>query len=280
MEIEMSTFEHNTPVSGYPRLAQEMGNAPSIAMVRRFTDLSNESLLYFQAQLVILERELHDLQARDARLSASIEPKPKPRCSRDWYWLGIDSPECDQWNKVLEIRQVLKEYEEAVLRQLKLNSLNPPSKYDLDDIQTRFKHSAMSSSDRIGLIGEDEYVWGSKVPSTKTREAKDLVALSPRPESDPFSTFIMERCTPWLYQHLRKINETIFVNDRTQLRYTAMLTTVVASLLPIASIAVLYSSKSTKVRIGLVAIFTFIFASSLVCFTTAKRTDVFSATAA
>lgn len=138
----------------------------------------------------------------------------------------------------------------------------------------------MSGDNSISLIGKDKLVWGSTIPDEEASPAGDLAALSPRPENDPFSAFVMEKCTPWFYRHLWKINETVLVNDRTQLRYTGMLTTVVASLLPIASIAVLYSSKSTKVRLGLVAIFTSFFAASLVCFTTAKRTDVFSATAA
>lgn len=106
----MSNSEDNVPICGYPRLAQEMGDAPSIAIVRRFTNLNNESLLYYQAQLVVLEKELRKLQRRDARPSAGNEPEPDPQCSRDWEWLGVWSPECEQWKKVIEIRQILKEY--------------------------------------------------------------------------------------------------------------------------------------------------------------------------
>lgn len=141
-------------------------------------------------------------------------------------------------------------------------------------------NSAMDASNPLGLTGEDGLVWGSKIPDREFKAAKDLVTLNPRPENDPFSALIMEKCTPWIYQHLRKLKETVYVNDRTQLRWTAMLTTVVASFLSIASIAILYSNKSTKARLAFIAIFTFIFSSSLVCFTTAKRTAIFSATAA
>lgn len=163
---------------------------------------------------------------------------------------------------------------------MQLNSLEAPPNYDLEDIQTRFKNSAMEAAHPITLNGKDRFVWGSKVFRDEAEPAKDLVALKPRPESDPFSALIMEKCTPWLYQHLTKLDKTVFVSDRKQLRYTAMITTIIASLLPIASIAILYSNKSIKARLALIAIFTFIFATSLVCFSTAKRTEVFSATAA
>ncbi|KAL9616217.1 MAG: hypothetical protein Q9160_008890 [Pyrenula sp. 1 TL-2023] len=295
----MVDSENSIPICGYPRLAKDMEGASSIAMVRTFTALNNESLLYFQAQLVVLERELRGIQKRDARpqVPTGVDPDPDPRCSTDWEWLGVYSPGCEQWQKVLEIRKVLKEYsrckfaplmspfyssilDKAILRQVKLSSLKAPPEYDLEDIQSRFEKSRKDASNPLGLMGVDRSVWGSKIQNEKAEPAKDLVALNPRPESDPFSALVMEKCTPWLYPRLRKLNETVFVNDRKQLRYTAMVTTVVASLLPIASIAILYSNKSIKARLALIAIFTFLFASSLVCFSTAKRTEVFSATAA
>ena len=106
----MANLQRDLPVCGYPRLAREMEIAPSIAMVRQFTALNNESLLYFQAQLVRLEKDLRELQRRDNRPDAGVEPEVDPRCSASWEWLGVASPECAQWKKVLEIRKVLKEY--------------------------------------------------------------------------------------------------------------------------------------------------------------------------
>lgn len=104
--------ENSLPICGYPRLAREMEDSSSTAMVRTFTALNNESLLYFQAQLVFLEEQLRKIQRRDSRpeVPAGVDPDPDPRCATDWEWLGVFSPECEQWKKVLEIRQVLKEY--------------------------------------------------------------------------------------------------------------------------------------------------------------------------
>lgn len=85
----MAKSEDSVLVCGYPRLTQEMGDASSIAMVRLFTNLNNESLLYFQAQLVVLEKELRELQRRDARPDPSKEPIPDPRCSTDWECLVL-----------------------------------------------------------------------------------------------------------------------------------------------------------------------------------------------
>lgn len=170
--------------------------------------------------------------------------------------------------------------DKAILQQVQINSLEAPPQYDKREIQRRLKNSETESDDPIGLKGDDRLVWGSIFPGYEAPMAKDLTALNPRPESDPFSALITEKCTPWLYMRLRKLNETITVSDRAQLRYTAMITTVIASLLPIASIAILYSNESIKARLALIGIFTFVFASSLACFSNAKRTEVFSATAA
>lgn len=106
----MVDSEDSLPVCGYPRLAHEMEKDSSIAMIRRFTALSNESLLYFQAELVTLENELRDLQKRDNRPEAGVTRDVDPRCAKDWEWLGVITPECEQWKKVLRIRKVLKEY--------------------------------------------------------------------------------------------------------------------------------------------------------------------------
>ncbi|KAL9111906.1 MAG: hypothetical protein Q9227_003756 [Pyrenula ochraceoflavens] len=274
----MANAHDDLLICGYPRLAWKMGTDPSIAMIRKFTALNNESLLYFQAELVKLEKDLREIQRKNHTPTGNEEPEVDPRCSADWQWLGIIEPECEQWQTVLEIRRVLKDYNKALLQQVQLNALQAPTKYDLNDIQNRFVESSKDASNPIGLKGDDRLVWGSK--HLKKGQAKDLAALSPRPESDPFSAMIMEKCTPWLYRHLRDLNETVYVSDRTPLRITAMITTVVASLLPIASIAILYNNKSMKARLALIAIFTFLFASALACFSTAKRTEIFSATAA
>jgi hypothetical protein len=61
---------------------------------------------------------------------------------------------------------------------------------------------------------------------------------------------------------------------------TTILSTILASILPIASIAVLYMVDSMPKRLGIVAAFTVAFSLALALLTTATRSENFAATAA
>jgi hypothetical protein len=110
---------------GYPKLAYEMGSMPEIAILRRFASLNVQNLLYFQAELVILEKRLREMELESSRLQCEGRPRmPETGYAQDWYWLGHDDndPQNRQWQTVLRIRQRLKEYSpspEKVLLQLR-----------------------------------------------------------------------------------------------------------------------------------------------------------------
>ena len=93
-------------MEGYPQIAQVMGDHGELAIFRRFNFLNRQSLLLMQAELVHLESDLQALAERD---------KSCPECpnrSRDWWSLTqFDSKgNREQWDKVLQIREKLKEY--------------------------------------------------------------------------------------------------------------------------------------------------------------------------
>jgi hypothetical protein len=96
---------------GYPALSGEMGLLPQIAIFRRFGALGARNLLYLQAELIMLEQELCKAEQAD---SLSTEGKKNCFC-RDWFWLSHAGPNqpatpCEQWQLVLRIRGVLKEF--------------------------------------------------------------------------------------------------------------------------------------------------------------------------
>ena len=68
--------------------------------------------------------------------------------------------------------------------------------------------------------------------------------------------------------------------DSTLLQVTFWITTVIASLLPIASISVLCCVHSMLARLAIIAIFNVVVSLCLIAFTTAKRLDVFAIAAA
>jgi hypothetical protein len=60
----------------------------------------------------------------------------------------------------------------------------------------------------------------------------------------------------------------------------SILATVMASLLPISSVVALYVVQSNNVRLGMIAGFSACFSLALAVMTSAKRIEVFAATAA
>jgi len=164
-------------------------------------------------------------------------------------------------------------------------ALPEPNKTDLEYLQGCFLKSNMGNRE-ISLMGDDKAVWDPRGPDEQN-EPSDLFVLRPRPERDPFSAAMIERFLPWLYRlifHRRYQADIekarITIEDNRLLRVTAMITTIVASLLPIGSIALLYCVKTMRARLALLALFTVAFAVALSCFSTARRTDVFAVTAA
>jgi hypothetical protein len=98
------------PVDGYPKLAAHMSPSSEISIFRRFEALNRQNLLYLQAELTGLERQLRNIEAESAKCDSS---DPKSRYARDWEWLSDlddDDNSNPQWQLVLRIRGVLKEY--------------------------------------------------------------------------------------------------------------------------------------------------------------------------
>jgi hypothetical protein len=90
-----------------------MGRFPDLAAFRRFRTLNAKSLLYRQAELVHLERELHRLELQD-HSEHNIGPTPNSKkYANDWYWLW--SEQGSQWGTVMKIRQLLKEYSKSTI---------------------------------------------------------------------------------------------------------------------------------------------------------------------
>jgi len=95
-------------VLGYPKLAAQMDLQPEISMFRRFGFLNSQNLLYYQAELTILEKQLRDRQGIDC-----LDTKGNKRqYGVNWYWLDQSADDGDtiQLDLVLKIRHTLKEY--------------------------------------------------------------------------------------------------------------------------------------------------------------------------
>lgn len=101
-------------MAGYTKLASLMGAHPEVAIFRRFSSLNTQNLLYLQAELVSLELKLR----RCAQDDATSGHQDRSIYDRDWQSLVSSlhtSDGCpEQWNTILSIRRVLKEYSKKV----------------------------------------------------------------------------------------------------------------------------------------------------------------------
>ena len=110
-------------MTGYDKLAKLFKQHDDLAMFRSFTALNAKNLLYMQAELLHLEKDLENQNEFD---SESGDPAAK---SFALYWKALDDAAGDetgvlQKKMVLKIREKLNEYcEDSDLRLTKLWSL-------------------------------------------------------------------------------------------------------------------------------------------------------------
>jgi hypothetical protein len=110
--------EPPTPVQGinrtwssgsYPRLSEFMGLWPEVAIFRRFGALNTQNLLFLQAEIAHLERELQLIREREEKR----EDERGLLAQRSWFELSQaseDGEDCPQWAIIQDIRSKLTEY--------------------------------------------------------------------------------------------------------------------------------------------------------------------------
>jgi hypothetical protein len=91
---------------GYAKIATLMSQHGELAIFRKFSQLNLQSLLYLQAELTHLEADLERVAVRD-----HADPD-RAIYAKHWWSLAQseEDEEKDQWDKVLQIREKLKEY--------------------------------------------------------------------------------------------------------------------------------------------------------------------------
>ncbi|PMD62034.1 uncharacterized protein K444DRAFT_525568 [Hyaloscypha bicolor E] len=271
----------NTLVEGYPRLAAQMGHYPETGIYRRFASLNSQNLLYLQAELVHLEKKVRQLETAASREQGGN----KYLYAKDWYWLKVSAEdgENELWQTVQETKAKLKEYNDALLQQVTLSALPEPNAYSLRTLRHWLQERSLGN---LALIGEDSKVWGAA--SEPLNHASDLIVIRGQPTIDRFSKWFVERFLVWFHRRfwhqVKQLNDIesgmAVYEDENLIRYTSHATTIVASLLPVISTIILYRVQDIGLRLGITAIFTFIFVFCLAFFTDAQAPEIFAATAA
>lgn len=267
-------------MDGYRKVAELMAEHEEFAIFRRFRALNMQNLLYLQAEITHLEKDLGDLADRDSGHPQRLYH------NRDWWSLANGQSEedqdqdqdQDQWQKVLQLRKVLEIYNDAVLKQAQLARLDIPSCNQLNFLRLWLQRPQMGN---FPLLGLDRTTWNSE-------HEHDLLAMRATPGGDYFSVWVFDTIVPLFH---RVIGERIkrpdtfdpglySYDDKLLSTIVFSISTIIASVLPICSVVVLYYVQSPDMKLGLAVAFCACFAIALVLLTNAKKVEVFASTAA
>lgn len=106
-------------MEGYAKLANLMALSPELSILRNFTALRVQNLLYLQAELTLIEERLHEYAKTDSaagriayaldwkQLHKSFTQRPLPRSLGEIDVLPDDQR---QWPTMLLMRKKLDEY--------------------------------------------------------------------------------------------------------------------------------------------------------------------------
>ncbi|KAA6411901.1 MAG: hypothetical protein FRX48_04051 [Lasallia pustulata] len=179
-------------MGSYNKLSKFMSSWPEVAIFRRFGALNAQNLLFLQAELVRLEDQLQNIREDDAQ-SADLEKKLS---HQSWRSLVLAHEQGDastsQWQKVLEIRDKLKEYNAALLEYRELCKLQMPNQRSLEALR---EWLARPECGDYFLRGIEADVWDAD----EAEQADDLVSLSPtRPSIRPSDSPAIKIQPTWL----------------------------------------------------------------------------------
>jgi len=213
------------PVVGWPTVAKMMASTPEFGNLCRFSDLNMTSLLYYQVELFHLRKELHKHEWNDYRDAKRGTPYSEFFSRADKLIASKDLDKHEQWDVVVKIRKVLKEYNKALLQYTELSKKPSPHPYNTESFRRWLAAQTCidPENDRIGennIDGDgEECIWGDIYkdnPETKSLllrfpllfwhlispvqvkdQYRDMIATSPKREVDRLTRWVMTDFVPF-----------------------------------------------------------------------------------
>lgn len=270
----------------YPRLSEFMGLWPEVAIFRRFGALSAQNLLFLQAEIAHLERELQVVREREEKQ----EDERGLLAQRSWYQLSqatADGEHSPQWAIIQEIRAKLSEYNAFLLQYQKLCALHGPSKHDVECLREWLTRPECGDNFLQGV--ERDILHPRDERYLENQRASDLVTLSREAvERDFFSQWISDELLGRFHKLIGHRFKKPFDAESGLYHYrkgnvraiSHLVGILLASLIPAASIFTLYFVPHMTDRLGVILAYSALFSICLGLFTTARRVEIFAATAA
>ena len=291
-------------VMGYPRFASFISNDEdrSTTIYRRFERLAARNLLY-------LETELQELESTSDQLDASSKIDPDLASSMQSFEelnmlarLGRDTPDSEvqvpnrdmrtpqtrkkvrvderDWflseaakarlNVAARIRVVLREYYEFLKLESDILALNSPDKRTLKGVRRVFKNE---------VNGEEHAPMISGKMEMHLDDDKDLCVLAPPAEGDRL-TRLLEGRFAFLFRTRTPEGVTETVSHQRVATVVSIISALAAIAFLLGAVLGLYFISNPTIQLALLSCLTIAFAAVLSLLTSAKRQDVFAATAA
>lgn len=130
------------------------------------------------------------------------------------------------------------------------------------------------------ILGKDSSVWSDE------KTVADLISAHPVHDFDRLTLWLIKLFLPIFHKIVGQrykddTSGSVYHYQDRHLEYPAsVISTVLASMLPVISIVVLYLVTSMSTRLAILASFTALFSSALALIAKGRRVEVFAATAA
>ncbi|KAI1358376.1 hypothetical protein F5Y08DRAFT_333163 [Xylaria arbuscula] len=264
----MAAPEASTELGGYLKLADMIATNPDIAIFRKFRFLSVMNVLPLQSELQDLESQLRDIWQHEHE-----ENDFRRTFRTDFRFIRQNLNEDSiQYEILHEIGDKLKEYR---------GDTTQPTSHDLDGLRQWITLEGGNFLDGVeentwNIPGVAEYC----TPRSAMNQSEDrLEKLLNGKLLNAYTAVIGRRTKEGDEDKLLGQKIRIY-NEKKIARVGDAIVAIFSAALPTVAILVLYFVKSMLNRIGLVVVFTSVFAAALAIFTNAKRIEIFSATAA
>ncbi|KAF4634798.1 hypothetical protein G7Y89_g3322 [Cudoniella acicularis] len=276
-DIELGqTTNRRDFINGFPSVAELIASEPdhSFSMYPAFNRLAARNILYLEAELFELQRLQDEMDARDFR---GFQGQPDPdthQCFRSWRKMNSDPRQRQRIELIHKIRVVLKEYREALVLQEKVSRMEKPMPQTIEAL-------------KCWLNGQSEGPNGRSAPSfapgsgaTRLDDESDLVALHPAFEGDWLTKFVYLPYLRMLCLNFH-VDESIAIFSKKKLdQAVAVLSIFVTAVLLVVSIVTLYFATTNNMRLGLLCLFTILFAVAVNTMSNAGRAELFASTSA
>ncbi|KAI4268343.1 MAG: hypothetical protein L6R38_007875, partial [Xanthoria sp. 2 TBL-2021] len=255
---------------GYPSFAHFVSQDGDAAIYRRYESLSARNILYLQSELHELEGQLEGLDAADVKERDFDDDEPR-KIARLWHRYARADNERALRHRALQakIRAKIKEYHKALVLESRVLALSAPTPRSLAMFKRWYLHHP-----RPVLWGRDKNLFGNE---------QDLVALAPV-ETDRLNIFL-QKYLGWFLKEKRdtSAHEDLFYFPARRIhRAGAVVSIFLSAVLLIGAIVcfVNIDPKNTNLRIGMMVLFTCLFAAVVGLLTNARRAEIFASTAA